>query len=80
MDTMVTVVSTMMAPTCALFGLWLRLRWRVRHEEVRGRHLVRMAEAITDGGRLEFEDEWGARGHLRVRMTRTPAHREDRTT
>ncbi|WP_370422200.1 hypothetical protein AB8O64_28660 [Streptomyces sp. QH1-20] len=41
MDTVTaaTMISIMIGPVCALFGLWLRLRWQVQHERARQQYL-----------------------------------------
>ncbi|MFI0424572.1 hypothetical protein [Spongiactinospora sp. 9N601] len=47
---MVTIASIALAHTCALLSVWLRLRWRVRHADVQGRHLTRLAETAAGHG------------------------------
>lgn len=76
MDTataVVTIVSIVMAQTCALLGLLLRLRWRVRREQIQGQSLTDMAKVITRGGQLEFDEERGAGRRLRMTLTHTQA-------
>ncbi|MEU8024662.1 hypothetical protein AB0B88_20875 [Micromonospora haikouensis] len=36
----------------ALLALWIRVRWRVHQEKVRGDSLIAIAEALPGGGRL----------------------------
>ncbi|MEV5412216.1 hypothetical protein AB0K60_25695 [Thermopolyspora sp. NPDC052614] len=72
----VVIVSIATAKGCAALGLWLR--WRVRQEQAKGAPLIRVAEALAQGGgRLEW-DEQRSRGHrLQVRITRAPAGMKD---
>ncbi|GGP61062.1 hypothetical protein [Streptomyces abikoensis] len=60
-----TIVPLVVAEVCAVTGLWLRLRWR--------RHLIRAAEVVAAGGRVEVDEQGGDGLRLRVTITRTPS-------
>ncbi|WP_035838689.1 hypothetical protein [Kitasatospora azatica] len=49
-----SVVSIITGKACVLAGLWLRLRWRTRHEQVQRQHLTSVTRSIADGGRVEI--------------------------
>jgi hypothetical protein len=49
-DPIVAGAVTVAVHGWAVLGLWLRLRWRVRNEQARGRALVELVEALRVGG------------------------------
>jgi hypothetical protein len=51
----------------AVLALWLRLRWRVRHEQVRGGCVVDLARALANGGEIDELRSDGSRVKLSVR-------------
>jgi len=79
MSTVVIVIVWMItAKGYAALGLWLR--WRERHEQAKGRPLVRVAEVVARGGRLEWNEQRGKRHRILVRVTPVSAGTEDPTT
>jgi hypothetical protein len=60
--------AVMMVAVHALgvLALWLRLRWRVRHEHAHGRLLADLAEALRAGGQLDEHRSDGSRLKLTV--------------
>lgn len=61
----------MMGAVVALNGLtvialWLRLRWRVRREQARGRTLAELADALSAGGELDERFPDGSHRRLTV--------------
>ncbi|MDP9850265.1 hypothetical protein J2853_009561 [Streptosporangium lutulentum] len=73
MDTATAVVTIVTAQTCALLGLLLRLRRRVRPAQIQDQSLTDMAKVITHGGQLEFNEERGAGRRPRMTLTHTQA-------
>ncbi|WP_157968628.1 hypothetical protein [Streptomyces geranii] len=69
----VTVVSIVVSQACALFSLWLRLRWRVRHEQAQRQYLAGTVEAVAAGGQLKVDEHRDDGGRLRVELTCGPA-------
>ncbi|WP_449060589.1 hypothetical protein [Planomonospora algeriensis] len=65
----VTITSIIASPTFALLGLWLRLRWRARHEQIHGQNLTNMTKAVPPGGRLKL-DKQGDGHHVRLEIIR----------
>lgn len=68
------IVASLGAST-RLLALWIRARWRVRQEEVRGDALIAIAEALPAGGRLFDQRADGSCITLTVPPTRTGDHR-----
>jgi hypothetical protein len=58
-----------------VLALWLRLRWKVRHEDARGRLLADLAVAMRSGGEVDEHRPDGSR--LRVSV---PPGRPERST
>jgi hypothetical protein len=56
----------------AVLTLWLRLRWRVRHEQARGGCLVDLAHALANGGEIDERRSDGSWLKLSV-----PGHASD---
>ncbi|MCX5215577.1 hypothetical protein OG689_41220 [Kitasatospora sp. NBC_00240] len=50
----VSIVSIVTGKVCVLIGLWLRLRWRTRHEQVQRRHLASVTGSIAEDGKVEI--------------------------
>lgn len=71
----VSVVSVVAGKFCLLIGLWLRLRWRTRHEQVQRQHLTSVTESIAEGGRLEFVEQRPDGHSIRVTITRNPGEK-----
>jgi hypothetical protein len=73
----VAIVSIGVSQVCALLGLWLRLRWRVRHEQAQRQYLASTVETVANGGRLKV-DEQKADGHrLRMEISCGPARTKE---
>ncbi|WP_369036273.1 hypothetical protein [Streptomyces adonidis] len=68
----VTIVSIVVSQACALFSLWLRLRWRVRHEQALRQYLASTVETVATGGRLKVDEQRDGGRRLRVELTCGP--------
>ncbi|MFG2076085.1 hypothetical protein [Nonomuraea maritima] len=66
----VAFAATFLTSVCALLGLWLRLRWRVRHEQIQGRHLTQLTAALNHGGQVEVNEERGEGRRLTMTVIR----------
>jgi hypothetical protein len=80
MDTttiVITIGSVLSTKAFALWGLWLRLRWRSRREQYRHDYLLRIAEKAAVGSRVELGDQDGEGRWLWVRISRAEVHEED---
>ncbi|MEU8364897.1 hypothetical protein AB0C27_53680 [Nonomuraea sp. NPDC048882] len=77
---MVALASLALAHVCALLGLRLRLRWRVRHEQVQSRHLTDLTTVLDAGGRIELDEERGEGRRLSVKIVRVASKPGRRTT
>ncbi len=78
MDTaavVVAVVSIVSGKTCLLVSLWLRLRWRTRHEQVQRRHLASVAQAIREGGQAEVVERRPDGHCIRIKITSGPGEK-----
>ncbi|MFF1446246.1 hypothetical protein [Streptomyces sp. NPDC058295] len=74
MDTttvVLTVVSIVTGKLCLLAGLWLRLRYRTRHEQVQRRHLASVTESMAEGGRVEVVERRPDGHSIHIKITRT---------
>jgi hypothetical protein len=71
----VTVISILSAKGCAVFGLWLRLRWRTQHELARQHCISEAVGALAAGVQLELDTQ-SPDGH-RVRVRAVGTHRRD---
>ncbi|MFE4778051.1 hypothetical protein [Streptomyces sp. NPDC056713] len=53
----ITVISILTAKGCAVLALWLRLRWRTRHELARQQCITAAVGLLPAGGQLEFSTQ-----------------------
>jgi hypothetical protein len=58
-----------LGPVMSLMALWLRLRWRTRHERARKESLVAIVHAMRQGGRIEERRPDGTWLRLTVEKT-----------
>ncbi|MCX5278303.1 hypothetical protein [Streptomyces virginiae] len=80
MDTttaVITIVSVITVKGFALWGLWLRLRWRAHREQCRHDYLLGIAEQVAAGIRVELDDQDRDGHRLRVSITRHEGPSED---
>jgi hypothetical protein len=74
----VTIVSIAAVKAGALLGLWLRLRSRAHREQARQQYLARVARAAPADGHLELQERRGNGHHLHMKITRSPAAKENK--
>jgi hypothetical protein len=66
-DVILTTAATIGAQTIVgVIGLWLRLRWRTRQEQLHSRMLVELAAALRGGAEVEEPRHNGSRMTLIV--------------
>lgn len=75
----VAVVSLVTAKVSALACLWLRLRWKTRHEQAQRDYLYGIAEMAAAGRLVEVDDQRGDGLRLRLKIATAPARGEDGT-
>lgn len=63
-------VTAVVGSLLALGSLWLRLSWRVRHEQARRKTLVALARSMPRGS--ELEDHQADGSTLRITVGRPP--------
>jgi hypothetical protein len=66
-----TVVSLVTGKVCLLVSLWLRLRWRTRHEQVQRQHLASMTQSIAQGSHVEVVERRPDGHSVRIKITRS---------
>lgn len=71
------IVSTIIANTCTLLALWIRLRWRARGDQQQQRYLLQVTETVPQDGQVELDDQDGEGHRLHVKISRTPVPGED---
>ncbi|MFG2585852.1 hypothetical protein [Streptomyces malaysiensis] len=74
MDTatvILTIASIVTGKVCLLAGLWLRLRWRTRHERVQREHLTSLTRSIMQSGQGEVVEQRPDGHSVRIKITRT---------
>ncbi|MEU0054660.1 hypothetical protein [Streptomyces sp. NPDC006309] len=62
------IASLVTAKATGLLALWLRLRWRERHELARQNCLADAVKIVAAGGRVEFTTRSGDGHHLTMRI------------
>ncbi|MEV8063441.1 hypothetical protein AB0P37_45315 [Streptomyces antimycoticus] len=65
MDTatvILAIVSIVSGKVCLLVGLWLRLRWRTRHEQVQRQHLTSVTQSVAFSVKFSMLKSWSLRG------------------
>lgn len=60
-----------LAQALGVLALWLRLRWRVRREQLRARAAVDLIKALSAGGDVEEQRSDGSRLRLSVSARRS---------
>ncbi|MCH0573455.1 hypothetical protein I3F60_30210 [Streptomyces sp. MUM 136J] len=75
--TTAVIVSTVIAKTCTLLALWIRLRWRARLEQQWQRYLLQVTEAVAQDGQVELDDRDGEGHRLHVKISSAPVPGED---
>jgi hypothetical protein len=73
MDPMIIGASMIALHGFGVIGLWLRLRWRVRHEQVRGGFIIGVARALYGGGEVDERRPDGS--WLKLSVTRVEVSR-----
>ncbi len=66
-----TVVSIVTGKASLLVGLWLRLRWQTRHEQIRRQQLASIVELMAQDGQMEVLEHRSDGHRVRIKITRT---------
>jgi hypothetical protein len=69
--TWIGVVALVVVQGFSLIALWLRLRWRLKQEQVHRQYAVAVTRAIRDGGQVDMDLVDGS--SLRIMVTGRPA-------
>lgn len=77
MDLTTAIITGVAIKVCGLLGLWMRLRWRSRHEQVERSYLDGLSGIAPAGCSWEVDDERGDGKRLRIRVTAAPAGGRD---
>ncbi|MFH8492050.1 hypothetical protein [Streptomyces longisporoflavus] len=70
-----TVIPIVTSKMCLLLGLWLRLRWRTRHEQVQRQHLASVTSSVPDDSQVEVVEQRPDGFRVSIKITRSRAEK-----